>query len=159
MPIYKSLEGLEAFKKKVASLNDKIINQLEYILKRIQELGTEYAKSLYSGENIKVDTTILSGENKGTIFAEGIAVAYLEFGTGEKGRGSYEGNLPNQRIEFFSTRLQKDVTLDKWVYSYAHEIDYTQSLWGGFVAQSQMWKTAQYLRKIIPQIVKEAISK
>jgi hypothetical protein len=152
---FANLEGLKNFRKKLERLEDNLPSLARRILTKICEYGVTYATSLYnSSENIKVNYELLS-DNSAKIIANGVKVAYLEFGTGERGRSTYEGNLPDQTISFYSNRLHQDVTLNGWVYSYAHEIDQQQNLWGGFAAQAQMWKTSQYLRQVIPQIIKE----
>lgn len=155
MSNFAKLDGLKNFRKKLDNVKEDLPLLVQMILTKVCEVGTQYAKSLYSSSaNIKLRYELVN-ERSAKIIAEGEAIAYLEFGTGERGRGTYQGKLPDQTISFYSNRLQQDVTLNGWVYSYAHEIDNNQLMWGGFTAQSQMWRTAQYLRQIIPQIAKE----
>lgn len=155
MPNLANLDGLNRFKEKVQNIKDNLPFLAQMILTKVCKAGTEYAKGLYSSDNhIELKYELVS-DKTAKIIASGEQIAYLEFGTGERGRGTYQGRLPDQTIEFYSNRLQQDVTLNGWVYSYAHEIDNNQSMWGGFSAQAQMWRTAQYLRQIIPQIIKE----
>lgn len=155
MSKFANLDGLDNFRKKLKNAQKDFSDLCRNILIRVCEAGQKYAQSLYqSSENIKV-TYELNTDFSAKIIAKGHQVAYLEFGTGERGRGTYEGKLPDKNISFHSNRLGQDVTLNTWVYSYAHELDENQATWGGFAAQSQIWKTAQHLRKVIPQIIKE----
>lgn len=148
------LSGLKNFIQKVNNID--VNGKEKQILNRLCELGVAYAKSLYNTENIEVEYAIYCN-NTATIRAKGDEVAYIEFGTGERGRGTYEGNLPTKKLRFHSNRLNQDVVLDGWVYSYAHEIDYNQSFWIGFGANAQMWKTSQFLRENIDRIVREVV--
>jgi hypothetical protein len=149
------LKGLDNFKRKLNFLKKKnwedFIND---ILEKICSVGIEYASSLYSGD-IQVSKQIVEKGKSAKIIAEGNKIAYLEFGTGEMGRGSYEGQLPDITLRFHSNRLGQDVELNGWTYSYANYLNPEQQMWQGFEAKAQMWKTSQYLKKIIPQIIRE----
>lgn len=156
MQKFADLSGLKNFTNKVKYLNSAY-SDFNAILNKICQAGSSYASSLY-GDSKKVTVSYrINNENSATIYAKGEKIAYLEYGTGEIGRGSYEGELPTQNISFFSERLQTDVTLNGWVYSYAHDIDDSQEPWVGFSAKAQMWKTATYLRDNISSIVKEVV--
>ena len=154
MSKFADLKGLKNFIQKVNKIN--VNDKAKEILNRICELGVDYAKSLYNTENIEVEYVIYC-DNTATIKAKGDEIAYIEFGTGERGRGTYEGNLPTQKLRFYSNRLKRKVSLDGWVYSYANEIDYNQSFWVGFGAKAQMWKTSQFLRENIDKIIREVV--
>lgn len=156
MQKFADLSGLRNFTEKVKSIKSTY-NDFNAILNKICEVGSSYAKSLYgNSQNASVSYQI-KNENSATIYANGKKIAYMEYGTGEIGRGSYDGDLPTQNISFFSERLQTDVTLNGWVYSYANELDDSQEPWDGFSAKAQMWKTANYLRDNIASIVKGAV--
>ena len=154
MSKFADLKGLKNFTRKVKEID--VNDKEKEILNRICELGVAYAKSLYNTKNVKVEYAIYC-DNTATIRANGDEVAYIEFGTGERGRGTYEGNLPTKELSFYSNRLKQKVSLEGWVYSYANEIDYNQAFWVGFGAKAQMWKTAQYLRENIDNIVREVV--
>lgn len=155
------LSGLKNFQKKLEKVKERK-ELFKDIVYKLCELGTTYAKALYSSSKsqknknpITVSYNILSDGHEAKIVADGTQIAYLEFGTGERGRGTYDGKLPDVKFRFFSERLGYDVKLYGWTYSYANYLDDTQEDWGGFEAQAQMWKTSQYLRRMIPQIIKE----
>lgn len=154
MSKFADLKGLKNFTRKVKEID--VFDKASLIINRVCELGVAYAKSLYSTESVNVEYNI-NGDNTATIIASGDEVAYIEFGTGERGRGTYEGNLPTKELSFYSNRLKQKVSLEGWVYSYANEIDYNQAFWVGFGAKAQMWKTAQYLRENIDNIVREVV--
>ena len=154
MSKFANLQGLKNFQRKVN--NAKISqNLIDKIVGRILKEGIGYARSLYNGsKNISLYYTIENDVYR--FYAEGDAIAYLEFGTGERGNGSYEGNLPENQLTFYSNKFGREVVLDYgWTYSYANKIDENQPIWSGFESQAQMWKTAQYLRARIPLIVRE----
>ena len=156
MQRFADLSGLKNFTNKVKSLNTAY-SDFNAILNKICQAGSSYASSLYGGSQKVTVSYNINSENTATIYAKGEKIAYLEYGTGEIGRGSYEGELPTLNISFFSERLQTDVTLNGWVYSYAHEIVDSEAPWEGFSAKAQMWKTANYLRDNIASIVKEVV--
>lgn len=158
MAKFADLKGLNNFRKKVSQA--KLTNEdLQLILNRICEKGIEYARSLYGGTESITLSAELNG-NIGTIVAEGETIAYLEFGTGERGQGTYEGNLPENQLTFYSTKFAKDIVLEYgWTYSYANKIDENQPIWQGRESQAQMWKTAQYLRQNLYRIVQEVVKK
>ena len=151
------LSGLLNFTKKVKNCKNKILNTNEMLFK-ICNTAINYAYSLYNDiGSITIHSEISNG--RAVIYAQGDQIAYLEFGTGETGNHTYQGNLPEKTIEFYSQKFGKDIVLEYgWTYSYANKIDETQSLWVGFEAQAQMWKTAQYIRRILPQIIQEVVN-
>lgn len=155
---FANLKGLNHFRQKLEEAKLKYAD-LEEIVRAICEAGQNYARSLYGGsENVTITAEFVG--NVGKIVAEGEQIAYLEFGTGERGSGTYEGQLPENALTFYSNRLGRDVTLEYgWTYSYANKLDDTQAVWQGFAAKAQMWKTAQYLRENIAQIVKKVVNK
>lgn len=117
-------------------------------------LGTKYAQELYGSSSIVVDYQIDEKTGFATITAQGDQIAYIEFGTGEMGRGAYEGELPTQLISFHSNAYDVDVTVHGWTYSYARELGLTETPWKGNAPKAQMWKTAQYLRSIFVDLAK-----
>lgn len=151
-----NLKALKNFMGRV----DKCATRLkdtQKILDKFCQVGTEYARNLYGGtEHIKLEWHI---ENDvGVIIANGEKIAYLEFGTGERGRGSYEGNLPSEQISFYSSKYQQDIVLPNgWTYSYAKELGLTEKPWSGIEAHAQMWRTAKYLRENSAKIIREVV--
>lgn len=156
MKTFANLEGLKNFRNKIerAKINQSMIDN---ILLKIANTSINYAYKLYNSEKVSLYSELSS--NKVRIFAEGDEIAYIEFGTGERGQGSYKGNLPENQLTFYSSRFGKDIVLEYgWTYSYANKIDETQPTWSGFESQAQMWKTVQHMREIIPQIIREVVS-
>lgn len=128
---------------------------LKRILETLCDYGTRYARLSYGGvdSSITVDYEI-SADGVGIITAQGEQIAYIEYGTGEKGRGAYEGKLPDQLISFHSNAYDVDVTLQGWTYSYAKELGITDKPWSGTEPKANMWKTAKYLRDVFANITK-----
>jgi hypothetical protein len=156
------LSGLYNFSKRLKSVNDytKIAPK---IVEKLCTYGKEYAESLYAGSADQNNNNPISVEyeisnNNAKIIANGTQIAYLEFGTGEKGVGTYNGKIPDIQFNFYSSRLGTNVQLNGWTYSYANYLDPTIPVWNGFQAEAQMWKTSQYLRRIIPQVVREVVA-
>lgn len=150
------LSGFNHFKSKVDRYSLQLQN-LQNVLVRICQIGSNYAKGLYGGsENITLEWRIEG--DIGVIVASGENIAYLEYGTGERGRGSYAGQLPTDPIAFYSNKYAQDVLLPNgWTYSYAKELGLTDVPWSGTEAKAQMWKTAQYLRTQVGRIIREVV--
>lgn len=153
---FADLTGLNNFKSKLSTRTSQLQNT-EKILMRLCQIGSDYARGLYAGsENILLEWRIEG--NVGVIIANGDKIAYLEYGTGEKGRGSYLGKLPTEQISFYSNKYQEDIVLPNgWTYSYAKELGLTDVAWGGIEAKAQMWKTAQYIRTHAARIIREVV--
>lgn len=89
-------------------------------------------------------------------------IAYREFGTGIKGKGTYEGNLPGQPITFTTKYNGEDtsVTVPEWVYNYRKDhLHWTEQDWQGMVAQMPMFNTAKELREYIKTDLAKDIGK
>ena len=159
MSKFANLDGLHNFRKKLNSLaisSETISKILSKILNRIAKISIEYAQRFFNKGTVEFYPEYY--KNGVRIFAEGDEIAYVEFGTGELGNGSYEGQLPENQISFYSSRFGRDIVLDYgWTYSYANKIDETKPTWEGFEAQAPMWKTAQHMREVIPQIIREVL--
>lgn len=158
MAVKVDLSGLENFKKRLANINTQSL--AEKIVIAFCNKGSEYAQSLYGGESITVQPKSISG-NRGSIVAidskgEKATIGYLEFGTGVRGEGSYEGTLPTQDITFDSNAYG-NVTTSGWTYYYAYKQGLSQTQWTGYVSQAQMWKTARYLEENARAIINEVL--
>lgn len=89
-------------------------------------------------------------------------IAYREFGTGIKGKGTYEGNLPSNPITFTTmfNGEPTEVTVPEWIYNYRKEhFGWTDTDWTGFVAQMPMFNTAKELREYIKNDLAKEIRK
>lgn len=163
MPI--NIKGLQRFKEKVASYNN-FDNVCESIAQRIAERGVEIAKDEYSGRT--VDIQIRQGETYGNrkVVAKGSTLAFEEFGTGLKGKGTYEGNLPTDTIEFESPKGSPQST-QGWEYYYPNPQTKVNGGWysgktgrtfhRGQPAKAQMFNTSVKLRDEIKELAKEII--
>lgn len=130
----------------------------------IAQEGVEIAKGYYAGTKIDVSVEPLeAGHNR--VVASGDQVAYMEFGTGEYARGTYQGKLPTQPITF-TTSSKKTITTNGWEYYYNNP-DTKVTVNGkkgwylnnnafvtGRPAGNQMFYTSQDLRSRIKKIVK-----
>lgn len=102
----------------------------------IEVRGNELKKSIVAIDKDKKNPTI----------------AYREFGTGVKGIGTYEGNLPDQPITFTTmyNKEETSVTVPEWTYNYRKDyLHWTEDDWQGIVAQMPMFNTAKELREYI----------
>lgn len=154
-------------KSKLESLSNKISNmsnslEVDRVAEALAERGKDIAEALYSSNNVQVSRTeVRNGQAE--IIASGKAVAYMEFGTGETGRGTYEGNLPTQTLVFESPKGKPQST-QGWVYNYPNR--YTKLFNGWFFgktfttgqpAQAQMFKTHRQLQNEYVDIAKSVI--
>lgn len=147
-----TVTGITNFRNRLQKLKQTTSDELALA---ISKYGSDYAQSLYSGDSIMVSAEN-TGNGKAKITAEGKQVAFLEYGTGLVGKGSYEGNLPTEPITFESAG--KTHTTNGWEYYYdnpdtkATVNNVKGWFWGnnfseGWKAQAQMWHTAEHIRK------------
>lgn len=151
---FERLKKVDGFLDKISSeeMRNKIANE-------IAKKGAEFAAEEYSGENVVVLTNNDS-DGKAKIVAQGQEVAYIEFGTGEEGRGTYPGILPSSGIPLTGSwhyyypskhkRTSKNGTLG-WFHNKKFHI--------GRKAGACMWRTAIELRKDALDIAKSVIKK
>lgn len=158
MSVKIDLTGLNNFKKRLESISTQTL--AEKIVKALCEYGANYAQGMYGGESITVTAenvdsvggSIIAKDSKG----EKAIIGYLEFGTGVKGEGSYNGPLPTQNINFVSPSYGQ-ITTNGWQYYYAYQQGLSQKQWQGSQAQSQMWNTAKYLRENAVAIINQVL--
>lgn len=158
MAVKADLTGLNNFKKRLESISTQTL--AEKIVKALCEYGANYAQGMYGGESITVTAenvdsvggSIIAKDSKG----EKAIIGYLEFGTGVKGEGSYNGPLPTQNINFVSPSYGQ-ITTNGWQYYYAYQQGLSQKQWQGSQAQSQMWNTAKYLRENAVAIINQVL--
>lgn len=136
-----------------------IRNIAETATELIADNGEKIAKSEYAGIN-SVQVTKEIDENSAVISASGDSVAYIEYGTGLVGQGTYKGDLPTQTLTFESPKDSGRInTTQGWEYYYDNP--QTKVLGGWFfgrgyanftrgqVAGNQMFNTAKSLREYI----------
>ena len=136
-----------------------IRNVAETATELIADNGEKIAKSEYAGINsVQVIKDI--DENSAVISASGDSVAYIEYGTGLVGQGTYKGDLPTRTLTFESPKDSGRInTTQGWEYYYDNP--QTKVLGGWFfgrgysnftrgqVAGNQMFNTAKSLREYI----------
>lgn len=111
------LSGLNNFRQKLqnyANMNsfaDRLVNA-------ILEKGRDIALEEYAGvSGVKIYTEKVGFNGK--IIAEGEQVAYIEFGTGEYAKNTYEGTLPTQGVPltgswtyYYDSRYKRTAKVD-----------------------------------------------
>ena len=143
------LDGLEHYIKTLEKYGE-LLKDFRKAMMALCEDAKQYAENQYS--QYGHSSVTVSYENHGstaTIFANGDAVAFFEFGTGEVGRGTYpsETYLPSSGVP---------ITGD-WEYYYPSDAKATVNgvkgwWWGakfvkGNKAEAEMWRTAEYIRR------------
>lgn len=143
------LDGLEHYIKTLEKYGE-LLKDFRKAMIALCEDAKQYAENQYS--QYGHSSVTVSYENHGstaTIFANGDAVAFFEFGTGEVGRGTYpsETYLPSSGVP---------ITGD-WEYYYPSDAKATVNgvkgwWWGakfvkGNKAEAEMWRTAEYIRR------------
>ena len=123
---------------------------------KVAQEGYDIANALYGGDAVNVWTDSV-GEGKSKIIATGKGLLYKEYGTGERGRDShYPEEKQNVQQDFYSNSLHEQVHLDKWTYSYAHELNPAiPPFEHGQEAGMQMLKTSLELRRKYGKNIKE----
>lgn len=158
MAVKADLTGLHNFKKRLENISTQTL--AEKIVKALCEYGANYAQGMYGSESItviaenmsSVGGSIIAKDSKG----EKATIGYLEFGTGVRGEGSYEGTLPTQNINFVSPSYGQ-ITTNGWQYYYAYQQGLSQKQWQGSQAKAQMWNTAKYLRENAVAIINQVL--
>ena len=163
-------QGLDHFAKRISLYKDSFTDSnKEQLIEKVAERGKELAEYYY-GMYKNDDDIEVTIENAGTgsrrLVASGERVAYLEFGTGIMGYGTYEGKLPTQTLSFESPKGHPQTT-QGWEYNYENPLTkadgkgwffkgvYTR----GQPAQAQMFETAQQLRREIADMTRKEIKK
>lgn len=156
--------GIKITKNTLGNFQNKILNQdfdslVNNLANAIAERGVEIAKEKFGSESVQVYKT---EANNGTasIIASGKQVAYIEFGTGIMGDGTYPGKLPpkSRTIKFYSRGNNQETK--GWEYNYfkkQHMKSANVKDWKGHQAFAPMFYTGRQLRQEIPQIVKDTI--
>lgn len=85
------------------------------IKKKIEEMALEEIKSTYAGTNVQVLKKEIDDKTT-QIVAKSEGIAFDEFGTGFYAQGTYEGELPKQRLVFVSAGRVR--TTNGWDYYY-----------------------------------------
>lgn len=142
-----------------------IRNIAETATELIADNGEKIAKSEYAGINSVQVIKDIDG-NSAVISANGDSVAYIEYGTGLVGQGTYKGDLPTQTLTFESpkrkagdTRPPRVNTTHGWEYYYDNPETKVLGGWffgrgysnftRGQVAGNQMFNAAKSLREYI----------
>lgn len=135
------------------------------IIDAVQAVGEKTAQEEYTGTHIIVSSEV--DNSSVTIRAKGEGIAYMEFGTGRIGEGTYKGQLPTEPLTFESPkgREPKEIhTTQGWEYDYDNPKTKIMGGWfygGTFTmgqqAQAQMFNTAERLKKELAIEVGEKI--
>ena len=161
--------GIEIYKNRLADISERLDKidggkMAGVIAEALTERGEEIAKQQYGGTHITVESTSVSN-GKSQIIAKGKGIAYMEFGTGLTGQGTYQGKLPDRTLTFESPKGIKQTT-QGWVYNYPNKYTKPQGLGGWFfgatfttgqVARAQMFNTGRQLHKEYIGIAKSAL--
>jgi hypothetical protein len=171
------LSGLKNFIGKLQNYKSPKI-ACDKVAESVAKRGVEIAEKKYGAKGIKgvaVSYAKLDDQHY-EILAKGEAVSFIEFGTGNVGKGTYhykgesgESRLPTQTIEFIANKEQKST--HGWIYAYPNPLRFEngvlkgtkthkgewkwQGRWfSGQVAGAEMFGTAIDLKKEMPSIVK-----
>lgn len=134
---------------------DKAQKKRENIVENIAETAKQVAENYYAIDNAKTPVQIsyvITGKHI-KLTATGNGLAFREFGTGIRGKGTYDGTLPNEAFIFESPKGVPQTTFG-WQYNYRKEQGQTTKDWVGFESQAQMFNTAQDLRRIYSKNIK-----
>jgi hypothetical protein len=129
----------------------KNLNNFHNAIKDLCIEATKFAEQKYAEHgHSSIKVTYEPHGSSATISANGTAVAFFEFGTGEYASGSYKGSIPQSGVPITG----------KWEYYYeepasGHKVTLNGVkgwFWdGNFVtgnkAEAEMWETSQYIRQ------------
>lgn len=138
------ITGADELKRKLEALKNLDGNR---IAQAIADRGKDIAESnIASSGSISVESNII-GDGKARITASGAQIAFLEYGIGTRGDGTYPGKTPKQSLTFIA-RNNKPITLDEWTYNYfVEKVDRKAKPVDGFQALAPMWRTANSLEQ------------
>lgn len=129
---------------------DKVLQKGEEIARKQYDISDKGTVINKKGQEVQSSITITSSKsgNTGKITSTGSQVAYLEFGTGVNGEGTYDGKLPTEPITF-NDNSGKTWTTQGWEYYYRYNQTHQGEPFEGQTAKMQMFKTAKELREYI----------
>ena len=155
------LSGLEHYMKVVEEYG-RLLKDFRMAMIELCEKASQFARDKYAEHGHNPPSVTVDFEPHGTratIYAKGNAVAFFEFGTGEVGRGTYQGNLPQSGVP----------ETEEWVYYYdsPHKTERNGEKgwkWGhafvkGNPAEAEMWETSQYIREQAHLIISKYFQK
>ena len=160
MALAKNLGGLKHFIG-VLGAYEQALKNFKSAMEEICVKASDYAESRYSYYGHSSITVSYSNKGKrATIYAKGTAIAFFEFGTGEVGEGTYNGELPQSGVPITT----------KWDYYYLpseHKGEKNNQLgwkWGrafirGIEAEAEMWDTAQFIKRESGKIMQDYFKK
>lgn len=136
----------------------------DQIAEIVGDTGVSFAKEEYGGK-----ATNIQAENRDygvDVVARGKELAFMEYGTGIRGKGKYQGELPTEKLVFESRG--KTQSTEGWEYNYWKEQQVRNGVlnaddikdFEGIVPQAQMFKTSQRLRRdssVIADKIREKI--
>lgn len=150
--------GLNNFRQKL----QKYSNFADYTAKLISAIvdrGVEIAKEEYAGvADVKIDYDITPLGGK--IIAIGDQIAYLEFGTGEYAKGTYEGKLPTEGVPitgkwdyYYDNPLYKRTVDGEKGWFTKKKVEGVLTFEIGQKAGNQMYRVSKRLREALPSII------
>lgn len=155
-------KALDNFAKQINKFS-KMQNIGNKVVDEIANRGVMVAQSEYSGSRAVVEKEKTDESGKMKIVSKGKGLAFEEFGTGLVGKGTYDGNLPKETIEFESPKGVPQKT-EGWEYYYPNPQTKVNGGWfagkvfhKGQIAKAQMFNTSQQLRQEMKSIAKNTI--
>lgn len=169
------LKGLRDFRRKITAFGSSSQNIERELVREVVDKGCDIARTEYAD----IDGVAVSGaygNNTGQVIASGKEVAFIEFGTGRVGEGTYpETHLPTGTISFEDASGTMQST-SGWQYYYPSKYKRVSKKTGeegwfhkpdgekeakfytGQQAGMQMYRTAQRLKMACKAIIKNKIN-
>lgn len=150
--------GLNNFRQKL----QKYSNFTDYTAKLISAIvdkGVEIAREEYAGvDDVKIDYE--KSPLGGKIIAIGDQIAYLEFGTGEYAKNTYEGKLPTSGVPitgswtyYYDNPLYKRTVDGEKGWFTNKKVEGVLTFEIGQKAGNQMYRISKRLREALPSII------
>lgn len=125
--------------------------------RRLGEIGVNAAKQAVRVDTGELQASVrfeITNDGRGLIIAEGNYVAFVEFGTGIVGEGTYEGKLPSSWDYNEQRTPAAHDMLDPWKWYYVDDNGQVHSTYGQ-TANGFMAKGADEMRNAVLKIAKE----
>lgn len=151
--------GLASYLDRLNSYKGKIKG---YTVKEtVAYLGVNVASQEYDKSGVKPTAIQSEISDEGVeLIAYGEHLAFSEYGTGVKGEGTYDGELPTQTLKFYSPTGENAIPRETqgWVYDYMKKLyNPDKKSFQGSIAKAQMWKTSKRLETEMLDKVKNQI--
>jgi hypothetical protein len=165
MPTYRadlSVSSLDKLLSDVKAYRDKVNSAPEKITARLVEIGAKAIQQNISGitdldGNAPGTIGMSLNGSKATVYQQGGQIAYLEYGTGERGAADKHPKYKESGWKYGTGKNIRRMKNGKMMWRYFDKIRGHYRITDGIPAQRQVLRAALTMRDNIAQVAKEAL--